>query len=425
VSDRAAPAILVACHDCGRVHRVAGLADGGTAVCSRCGGVLFRRREAGVEHALALNVAGLLLFGVANLFPLMTLRMAGQGQTTTLLGGVTALHRAGLWQLAGLVLLVAILIPLAKLVGSVWVLALALAGRLTRAQAPVFRLVELLHPWSMTEVYLLGLVVAWVKLRELAAIELGLALFALVGLILLMLWAEAALEPREVWERVLPQARESPGGDPARASLIACHACAQLVRPEALPDAGHGTCPRCGAALHRRKPQSLARTWALLIAATTLYVPANLLPIMTVTSLGSGEADTILSGVRALIAAGMWPVALLVFFASITVPVLKIICLVYLLVATRRGSAARLRDRTRMYRVIEAVGRWSMVDIFMIAILVGLVSLGELATIEPGTGAVAFAAVVVLTMLASHAFDPRLMWDARETRDDGRPETRA
>jgi paraquat-inducible protein A len=144
-----------------------------------------------------------------------------------------------------------------------------------------------------------------------------------------------------------------------------------------------------------------------------------------VTSLGTGEADTILSGVRALIAAGMWPVALLVFFASITVPVLKVIGLVYLLVATQRGSAARLRDRTRMYRVIEAVGRWSMVDIFMIAILVGLVSLGELATIEPGTGAVAFAAVVVLTMLASHAFDPRLMWDARETRDDGRPETRA
>jgi paraquat-inducible protein A len=425
VSDRAAPAVLVACHDCGRVHRVAGLADGATAECGRCRGVLLRRREAGIERALALNVAALLLFGVANLFPLMTLRMAGQEQATTLLGGVTALHRAGLWELAGLVLLVAVVFPLLKLAGSAWVLALARAGRLTRAQAPVFRLMGLLRPWSMTEVYLLGLVVAWVKLRDLATIELGAALFALVGLILLMLWAEAALEPHEVWERVLPQAREQPGEDPNRAPLLACHACAQLVRPQDLPEAEHARCPRCGAALHRRKPESLARTWALLIAATILYVPANLLPIMTVVSLGSGEADTILSGVKALIAAGMWPVALLVFFASITVPVLKVVGLVYLLVATRRGSTARRLDRTRMYRVIEAVGRWSMVDIFMIAILVGLVSLGELATIEPGTGAVAFAAVVILTMLASHAFDPRLMWDAGETRDDGRPETRA
>jgi paraquat-inducible protein A len=302
---------------------------------------------------------------------------------------------------------------------------LAQVGRLTQAQAPLFRLVELLHPWAMTEVYLLGLIVAWVKLRDLATIELGVALLALVGLILVMLWAESVLEPHEVWERVLPQARESPGKNPISAPLLACHTCAQLSRADTLSDPQHAACLRCGAALHRRKPESFARTWALLIAATILYVPANLLPIMTVVSLGHGEADTILSGVKALIAAGMWPVALLVFFASITVPVLKVVGLTYLLISTQRRSSARLRDRTRLYRIIEAVGRWSMVDIFMIAILVGLVSLGELATIEPGAGAVAFAAVVILTMLASHAFDPRLIWDAGETRDDGRPEVRA
>jgi paraquat-inducible protein A len=392
------------------------------AVCARCGRGLLRHRAASIEHALALNLAGLLLFGVANLFPLMTLKMAGQEQATTLVGGVRALYRSGLWELAGLVLVVAILIPFLKLAGSVWVLAQTLAGRLTRAEARIFRLVGLLRPWAMTEVYLLGLIVAWVKLRDLATIELGLALFALVGLILVMLWADAALEPHEVWERILPQQRESPDDDPARAAFLACHACAQLVRTDALRYPGHAACPRCGAALHRRKPESLARTWALLIAATILYIPANLLPIMTVISLGSGEADTILSGVKALIAAGMWPVALLVFFASITVPVLKVVGLVYLLVSTQRGSTARRLDRTRLYRIIEAVGRWSMVDIFMIAILVGLVSLGELATIEPGAGAVAFAAVVILTMLASHAFDPKLIWDAGETRDDRRSE---
>jgi paraquat-inducible protein A len=176
--------------------------------------------------------------------------------------------------------------------------------------------------------------------------------------------------------------------------------------------------------LHHRKPESLTRTWALLTAAATLYIPANLLPVMTVVSLGKGEPDTILSGVKALAAAGMWPVALLVFFASITVPCLKVIGLVYLLVSVQRSSTQRLRDRTVMYRVIEQVGRWSMVDVFMISILVALVNLGQLATIEPGKGAVAFAGVVILTMFASLAFDPRLIWDAGRNQDDDRAHAR-
>jgi paraquat-inducible protein A len=317
-----------------------------------------------------------------------------------------------MWGLAALVFLVAILIPFLKLVGSIWILGLAHAGRLTRAQAPVFRFVELLHPWAMTEVYLLGLIVAWVKLRDLATIELGVGLLAFVALILAMIWAEVALEPHEVWEGIAPQTRAARDAEPAEEVFLACHACGQLARTAGLDGSGHPACQRCGATLHHRKPDSLARAWALLIAAVILYVPANLLPIMTVTSLGQGHPDTILSGVKTLIAAGMWPVALLVFFASITVPVLKMVGLVYLLVSAQRGSLSRRRDRTVMYRLIEAVGRWSMVDVFMISILVALVSLGGLATIEPGAGAAAFAGVVVLTMLASEAFDPRLIWDA-------------
>ena len=424
MSGRTSATMLVACHDCDEVHRVPELPDGGTAVCTRCGGVMFRHRASSIEHALALNVAALALFGVANLFPLMTMRLGGHAVATTLPKGVTALHDSGMWALAGLVFLAAILVPLLKLVGSAWILGLARAGRLTRAQAPVFRLVGLLHPWAMTEVYLLGLVVAWVKLRELAAIELGVGLFAFVALILVMIWAEAALEPHEVWERIEPQTRVARGEEPAREAFLACHACGQLVRTAGLDVSGHPACRRCGAALHRRKPDSLDRAWALLIGAVILYVPANLLPIMTVTSLGKGHPDTILSGVKTLVAAGMWPVALLVFFASITVPVLKMAGLVYLLVSTRRGSLQRCRDRTVMYRLIEAVGRWSMVDVFMISILVALVSLGGLATIEPGLGAAAFATVVVLTMLASLAFDPRLIWDAAENRNDDDRSTR-
>ncbi len=197
----------------------------------------------------------------------------------------------------------------------------------------------------------------------------------------------------------------------AQASLLSCHACHQLSRMPATGQQVQANCPRCGAHLHLRKPNSISRTWALLIAAYILYIPANLLPVMTVISFGKGEADTILSGVKELIHAGMLPIALLVFFASITVPVLKLLLLTYLLLSVQYQSQWRPRERTVLYRITESVGRWSMIDIFMISILIALVKLEAVATIEPGPGAISFAAVVILTMFAAMSFDPRLIWD--------------
>ncbi len=197
----------------------------------------------------------------------------------------------------------------------------------------------------------------------------------------------------------------------AQASLLSCHACHQLSRISATGQQVQANCPRCGAHLHLRKPNSISRTWALLIAAYILYIPANLLPVMTVISFGKGEADTILSGVKELIHAGMLPIALLVFFASITVPVLKLLLLTYLLLSVQYQSQWRPRERTVLYRITESVGRWSMIDIFMISILIALVKLEAVATIEPGPGAISFAAVVILTMFAAMSFDPRLIWD--------------
>jgi paraquat-inducible protein A len=196
----------------------------------------------------------------------------------------------------------------------------------------------------------------------------------------------------------------------ARQGYLVCHICHLPSRPLA----PHPCCPRCGAALHARKPNSLARTWALTLTAYILYIPANLLPVMTVTMSGRGEPDTIMSGVKELALGGMWPLALLVFFASVTVPVLKLLVLTYLLLSVQFKSHWRPRERTVLYRITEAVGRWSMIDIFVIAILVAIVKLGALATIEAGAGAVAFGGVVVVTMFAAMSFDPRLIWDALE-----------
>lgn len=200
----------------------------------------------------------------------------------------------------------------------------------------------------------------------------------------------------------------------ARAGLMSCHACHQLSRIPPAVTHGDAICPRCEAPVHLRKPNSISRTWALLIAAYIMYIPANLLPVMTVISFGKGEADTILSGVKELIQAGMLPIALLVFFASITVPVLKLLVLTYLLLSVQYQSQWRPRERTALYRITEVVGRWSMIDIFMISILIALVKLEAVATIEPGPGAISFASVVILTMFAAMSFDPRLIWDGIE-----------
>jgi paraquat-inducible protein A len=196
------------------------------------------------------------------------------------------------------------------------------------------------------------------------------------------------------------------------ASCARCHDCGLLSR---LPAGAHeAECGRCGGALHFRKPRSLERTWAFVIAATLCYLPANVLPVMTVISLGKRQSDTIMSGVVYLITHHMWPLALVIFVASVFVPLMKLAILVFLLVSVRRRSKWRPVDRTRLYRLTETIGRWSMVDIYVVTILVALVRLGNLATIEAGMGAVFFGAVVVLTIFAAESFDPRLIWDASE-----------
>ena len=190
--------------------------------------------------------------------------------------------------------------------------------------------------------------------------------------------------------------------------LARCHDCGLLVA------ANRTLCPRCGAHLHLRKPDSLGRTTALVLAALILYLPANLLPITVTTAIGTRQADTILSGVIYFMQTGSWEIASVIFIASVFVPLAKLVILVLLLVSVRFRWRWRPRDRTVLYRLTELVGRWSMVDIYVVTILVALVRLGAVATIEAGPAAVYFAAVVVLTMFAAESFDPRLIWDALE-----------
>jgi paraquat-inducible protein A len=195
--------------------------------------------------------------------------------------------------------------------------------------------------------------------------------------------------------------------------LLACTHCHATVRAI---NRSRAFCPRCGAPVHERRPHSVATTTALLLSAALLYVPANLLPVMHMQTLLSEEDDTIMSGVLSLIQEGSWPLALLVFVASIVVPMLKLIAMGWLLISVARQSRGHALQKARLFRLVEFVGRWSMLDVYAIALLVSLVQIRSLATIQVGLGALAFGAVVVLTMLAAQSFDERLLWD---THSDG------
>jgi paraquat-inducible protein A len=194
--------------------------------------------------------------------------------------------------------------------------------------------------------------------------------------------------------------------------LIPCHACGMVSRP--VRSAGVPHCLRCNARLHLRIPNSASRCWAFLIAGFILYLPANLLPIMYTGTLSGIRRDTIMSGIVYLWESGSWGIAVIVFIASIMVPILKLGALTFLLISVRGRSPWPQRERTMLYRLLKLVGRWSMLDIFVAAILTKLVQFRFLATVEVGPAALPFGAVVVITMIAVMQFDPRLIWDSKQ-----------
>jgi len=194
--------------------------------------------------------------------------------------------------------------------------------------------------------------------------------------------------------------------------LIACHVCTLVCRDTGLPDAA---CPRCGSSLQRRRTASFSRTWALLIAAFIVYIPANVLPIMRTVSLGDVDDNTILSGVLELWDKDSEGLAIIVFSASIVVPMLKFLALITLLICAQRGTSWAQPQRARLYRLIELIGHWSMLDVFVVALLTALVRFNVLSSVEPLPGVIFFGLTVILTMFASLSFDPRLTWDTKET----------
>jgi paraquat-inducible protein A len=295
----------------------------------------------------------------------------------------------------------AVVLPFVRFGLLVSVLAALRLGRRAAWIGTAFRWSERLDLWAMPDVFLIGLFVGYARIRSSLPVQIGAGGWCIIGAAFLTMVTRASLDRRTIWRRIEPPQAVPPTG-------LACTSC-DLVSDQHEPGA---RCPRCRARLWRRKPSSIMRTAALLATGYLLYPVANIYPMSIAVQLGSPKPHTIFDGVQELIGANLWPLAAIIFVTSIGIPLLKLIGLTWLCISVRRKSRRALRTKTRVYRVIHEIGRWSNVDIYTIVVFLPLMQFGQLVSIRAATGAVAFLAVVVVSMIAARWFDPRLMWDA-------------
>jgi paraquat-inducible protein A len=409
---------LIGCHDCGRVHRWRPLARHERARCTQCGKVLYRWHATGPaarpQSMVAVTLGAMLVYLIAQCFPIVSLELGGMTTSVTLLDAIGVLWRERMEVIAAMVFFFAIVFPALEFTALLYVSAGLWQGRRVRGFDVCLRVVQGARHWAMTEVFMMGVLVTAIKMTSMAKVVPHPGLFAFGALTILAtlvmryepraLWAlgdRYAASP--AWERTAPAA---PGS-----ALVTCQACGLVNRSHFLHPRPAERCARCAARLHERIPHSIMRTWALLVAAALLYIPANVLPVMYTESVGGTEGDTIMSGVSLFWNTGSPGLAVIIFVASIAVPVLKLVSLGFLSASAQLRSRRAPAGRTRLYRVVEFIGRWSMLDIFVVTLTVALVRFHQLATITPGPGALAFGCVVILTMVASALFDPRLIWD--------------
>ncbi|MEQ8426431.1 MAG: paraquat-inducible protein A [Gammaproteobacteria bacterium] len=404
---------MIACHECDHLHYYEAIPVGARASCQFCGNLLYRHVADSVDKTLALYLTALILFLIANTFPFLSLELGGRQVDNVLVSSGWAMYQYGMGELGLLIFFTSILFPFLVICAMLYLLLAIKLEKFPPFAGQVYRLVNALMPWSLVGVFLLGTLIAIVKLQDIANVIFGPAMFALAFLLLIYTSARASFDPALLWKLSKVKSVDRIAELDEDSVLVNCHTCGYLC------DASHAFthCPRCSSPIHHRKNNSLERTWALLLASAVLFIPANLYPVMTLIRFGLGEPSTILGGVMKLIEGGMWGLAMIVFVASIVVPMLKLCILAYLCLSVQMRSTWRPRDRTALYRVTEVVGAWSMVDIYLVGLLSALVSLGTLSTVRPGIGAIFFAAVVIMTMFAAQSFDPRLIWDNVRKKD--------
>ncbi|MBJ7537327.1 PqiA/YebS family transporter subunit [Marinomonas transparens] len=406
---------VTACDECDLVHQIPPLKRGERFVCGRCGHILLNYREHVEKRILGAGFSSLLMFAFALAFPFLGFSSNGAERSVTLFQVVSVLIAQDYLVLSILISLALFVFPvayLATVIFLVWSFRHRHISLSTKRYLSHWVIV--IQPWLMVDVFLVGVLVALVKMNSMADIQLGLSFWAFCAYVLLLLKTVTLIDRRWLWNSIAGRAPGHHIGEQLETAnkqgLIGCHSCGATL----LSSAHH--CSRCGHSVYSRRPRSLATTIAFLIAAVIMFVPANVFPIMHTTFLGGTEPSTIMGGVFLLWSLGSYPVALVIFFASVVIPLTKILSLIWLCWQCYYPTERETLQKMRLYRITEVVGRWSMIDIFVVAVLTGLVQMGNLIAILPGPAVLSFAAVVILTMLAAMAFDPRLLWDKDERR---------
>ena len=410
---------LRVCHECDLLLALPVLKTGEKADCPRCHHTLVRRQASAAERSLALAIATLILLGLSLSFPFLGFSLQGLGNGIALTETVSSLVVFEQYLVALIILLTVLVLPLLYLSALCWLCVGIIRGQ-PLAQSPLIaRTLNHVTPWMMADVFVIGTLVSMIKIIGMAEVELGLSFWTLCGYALMLLFTSQSVDRDWLWQALDSKSMAPAGGQLGQAAaaqgLTGCNTCG-LVNPIT----SGGRCERCDEPLHPYHGVNTQTTLALLGAAMLMFLPANLYPIMITTSLGSTEPATILQGVLMFFQHGDWPIALVILIASIFVPVGKMLALLWLcfVVQHQQQQPMGRLTRNRLYRMTEFIGRWSMVDVFVVAIMVALIHSGDLISIAPGPAALAFTTVVILTMLAAMMFDPRSIWQANASLSD-------
>lgn len=402
---------ITTCEECDFINEIPPLQSGERFRCQHCDHVLVSAHQHVAARIIGAGLSSLLMLALAMSFSFLGFSSNGIERSVTLFDTLSVLLSQGYLVLGALISLALFIFPLVYLLSVLFLIwSFRHPHTLNLAQRYCLRWITVIQPWLMVDVFLVGVLVALVKMNSLADISFELSFWAFCGYVLLLLKTVTLVDKRWFWNQVAGKSAEH---DVIKATakqqgLIGCLFCGATLSG----DAQH--CDRCGHAVYSRRPKSIGTTVALLIASLVMYIPANVFPIMQTTFLGTTEPSTIMGGVLLLWSLGSYPVALIILLASVVIPLAKVLALSWLCWQSYFPSRKQTAQKIKLYRITELIGRWSMIDVFVVAILTSLVQMGNFMSILPGPAVLSFTAVIVLTMWAAMAFDPRLLWDKDE-----------
>ncbi|MEM9399594.1 MAG: paraquat-inducible protein A [Verrucomicrobiota bacterium] len=400
---------LVCCATCGLVQRRRELKEGEAATCTRCHQTLEQRNDANIVNAMILSLASLCLLIPSNIFPILNFNYSGQWKENWIISGFILLYIQGSPITAFMVFFTSVLAPIMLHVTVLLACGSILFKKLQGISRKIWGFLFEFKEWGMLDIFLVGLGVSCIKLLGMGDVSTRPGLYCIFGFVLVSAFATGLLEPKTVWNRLRSEGIEIAKRlkkSTTRTVSMTCHHCATVLDvPEGEEN---GKCPVCGTKLHTHHTYDFTQAWLYLHSATLLYLPANLLPVMNI-SIKSDIGDyTVMGGIEYLWHHGDYLPAVIVFIASIIVPVGKILLLYWLFFTHKSGRSTLFK--TKVFLWVKALGRWSMVDIFVLSVLVALGQLGIVATVDPKIGAIPFCGMVVFTMLAANSFDPRSFW---------------